>query len=170
MPSEVTSALLYRLHRQALVDYAHGIVRDRARAEDVVQDAWVRIEAVERRGPLTEPLRYFYRVVRNLALDGYRSQRREAERKADDLSDLAETVADTAPSPEKLSLVREELRLVLESLNELPPRTQMAVKLYKFDGLKLREVAEEMGISVALANKLILDGVEHCAMRVARRS
>lgn len=151
------------------MDYANRIVRDPARAEDVVQDAWVRVTAVERGRILVEPLGYFYRVVRNLALDGYRARRREVLRERDELTAIAETLPDSVPSPETVSQDREELRLVIESLNELPERTRRAVMLYKFEGLKLREVAERMEISVALANRLVLDGVEHCAMRVARR-
>ena len=152
------------------MDYANRIVRDPARAEDVVQDAWLRIAAVERGRGVVAPLGYFYRVVRNLALDGYRARRRETMRAGDEeMAAIAETIADAAPSPEIASQDREELRLVIESLDQLPERTRRAVMLYKFDGLKLREVAEHMGISVALANKLVLDGVEHCAIRVARR-
>ena len=151
------------------MDYANRIVRDPARAEEVVQDAWLRVASVERGRTLAEPLGYFYRVVRNLALDGFRARQREAMREGGELAVIAETVPDCTPSPEIAAQDREELRLVIESLGELPERTRLAVMLYKFDGLKLREVAERMGISVALANKLVLDGVEHCAMRVARR-
>jgi len=168
--SKPSSLALYRTHRSALIDYANGIVRDRARAEDVVQDAWVRIEAIERGRTLAEPLRYLYRIVRNLALDGYRAQRREAGRSGQDLAAVAEILPDAGPSPESAYLAREELRIVLESLEELPERTRLAVTLYKFEGLKLREVAGRLNISVALANNLVLDGVAHCAMRVARRS
>lgn len=170
MPSHSVAAILYTTHRDALVDYAQSIVRDRGRAEDVVQDAWVRVQAAEHRVPLTEPLRYFYRTVRNLALDGYRADQRESLRKGQELADAAETVVDATPSPEAAAIARDELRHVLEGLEELPERMRRAVKLYKFEGLKLREVAEHMGISVALAHSLVLDGIEHCAQRLMRRT
>ncbi len=168
VPHEFNSALLYKAHRTALIDYANGIVRDRARAEDVVQDAWERFQAVEGRRTLVEPLRYFYRIVRNLALDGYRVQKRDRLRQDGEVEAFSDSLADEAPSPEAEASAREELRLVLKSLDELPERTRLAVRLYKFEGLKLREVAETMGISVALANALVLDGVEHCAQRLMR--
>jgi len=170
VPPRSVAAALYSAHRDALVDYAQRIVRDRSRAEDVVQDAWVRVQAAERRIPLTEPLRYFYRTVRNLAVDGYRADQREVMRKGEELAAVAEFIADTTPSPEAVTVARDELRQVLEGLEELPERTRHAVKLYKFEGLKLREVAERMGISVALAHNLVLDGIEHCAQRVARET
>lgn len=168
-PSDLSSSALYKEHREALVDYANRIVHDHARAEDVVQEAWVRVATAERGRRMAAPLGYFYRVVRNLALDGYRVRRREALREGGEVMSVAGAVPDPAPSPEAALLAHSELRKVLESLDELPERTRRAVTLYKFEGLKLREVAEQLGISVALANKLVLDGVEHCAMRVARR-
>jgi len=169
VPPERASTLLYRAHRNALVDYANGIVRDRARAEDVVQEAWERIEAVERGRTLAEPLRYFYRVVRNLALDGRRAALREAQRKGADLTDISEVLADDMPTPDAEVGSRDELRIVLESMNELPERTRTALFLHTVEGMKLREVAERLGLSVTFTHQLIAEGKLHCIKRLARR-
>ena len=58
---------LYLAHRRELVNYANGIVGDRAQAEDLVQEAWLRFGAVAERRLLEEPIGYLYRIVRNLA-------------------------------------------------------------------------------------------------------
>ena len=42
-----------------------------------MQEAWLRFDEVSRQRLLDEPLSYLYRIVRNLALDGRRSQVRE---------------------------------------------------------------------------------------------
>lgn len=169
MPPEITSSLLYRMHRRELVDYANGIVRDRARAEDVVQEAWERIEAVERHRLLEEPLRYFYRIVRNLALDGHRVLRRDALRQVENGDEVAQAVPDEAPSPEQCAIARQQLQTVLQSMNELPERTREALMLHALDGLKMREIAERMNISIGLAHKLVVQGKAFCAKRVDRR-
>ncbi len=63
---------LYLSHRAALIEYAMPIVGDRMRAEDVVQEAFLRF-APARPAPAdparNQPLGYLYRIVRNLALD-----------------------------------------------------------------------------------------------------
>ncbi len=170
MPSsKLTSSSLYRVHRRALVDYANGIVRDRACAEDVVQDAWERIQAVERRRALSEPLRYFYRTVRNLALDGHRASKREAMRARAELADIVDNIADETPTPETSMVARQELRIVLEGMNELPERTRLALTLHTIDGLKLREVAERLGLSVTFTHQLIAEAKAHCIKRLSRR-
>lgn len=61
---------LYLKHRGSLVNYANGIVRDRAGAEDVVQEAYLRFSSASSDERLiTSPVSYLYRIVRNLALD-----------------------------------------------------------------------------------------------------
>ena len=160
---------LYIAHRSELVNYANGIVRDHARAEDVVQEAWERVSAVARRRPLSEPLRYFYRVVRNLALDGQRVKKREMLRDGGLLSDVAEAVADDAPTPEAEMSVREELQIVLDSMDELPARTRLALTLHTVEGLKLKEVAERLGLSISYTQQLVAEGKMHCIKRLSRR-
>lgn len=157
------------MHRNALVDYANGIVRDRARAEDVVQEAWERLQAVERGRSLSEPLRYFYRIVRNLALDGYRLQRREASHIKDD-GGVTEKVADELPSAEEGVIAQQELRQLVEALNALPERTRQVLLMHSVEGMKIREIADRLGISLGLAHKLVVQGKAHCAKWVGRRS
>lgn len=169
MPPELKSVLLYKSHRTALVDYANGIVRDRSRAEDVVQDAWERLQAVERGRPLTEPLRYFYRIVRNLALDGHRARKREALHTGAEIADLVEMVADDSPTAETGMAAREELHIVLASLEELPERSRLALHLHTIEGLKLREVAERLGLSVTFTHQLIAEAKLHCIKRLSGR-
>ncbi|MCJ2186692.1 RNA polymerase sigma factor [Novosphingobium beihaiensis] len=170
MPPERASTLLYRTHRTALVDYANGIVRDRARAEDVVQEAWERIETVERSRVLTEPLRYFYRIVQNLALDCLRARKREALREGGRLTDVSEVVADETPRPDAVAAAREEFRIVIESMNELPERTRTALVLHTVEGLKLREIAERLELSVTYTHQLVAQGKLHCLLRLSRES
>lgn len=152
------------------MDYANGIVRDRARAEDVVQEAWERIQAVERGRTLAEPLRYFYRIVRNLAIDGLRIHKREEERLGAELAEISEIVADETPTPEAEVAARDELRIVLESMEELPERMRTALILHTVEGKKLREVADHLGLKVPYTHQLIAEAKLHCIRRLSRRS
>ncbi|MCS4064264.1 MULTISPECIES: sigma factor [Pseudomonas] len=69
----------YLAHRAALLDYAAPIVGCRARAEDVVQEAWLRFSRQQDDADIRHPASYLYRIVRNLALD---QTRRTATEKA----------------------------------------------------------------------------------------
>jgi RNA polymerase sigma-70 factor (ECF subfamily) len=164
---DVAKLDLYLSHRAALVDYATPIVGDRMRAEDVVQEAFIRFSAA---GPgqapdalIVQPVGYLYRIVRNLALDWARHLAIEGGR--GDTSAL-EALPDMRPSPERAALYRDELRCVALALNELPPRTRTAFELHRLGGLTLQQVADRLDISLGLTHRLIRDALTHCAERL----
>ena len=169
MADEISTLTLFTKHRGALVDYADGIVGSRAEAEDLVQEAWLRLEKAGRRGRLDQPLAYLYRIVRNLAFDVRRRMMRERKVMSDADFDVATaTRAGDAPCPERVALSENELGIVLEAMAELPERTRIALEMHRFGGSKLREIAAYLSISVALAHVLVADGVEHCKRRLER--
>jgi RNA polymerase sigma-70 factor (ECF subfamily) len=161
-----TILALYLSHRGALVNYASGIVGDRARAEDVVQEAWLRFGAAFERRPPDDPLGYLYRVVRNLAIDGRRRATREARVVERGIGSDTDLTAADEPSPERQAEGREELRLLQAALAELPERTRMALEMHRFGGFKLREIAAHLGISITVTHEIIAEGVAHCRCRV----
>ncbi|HWA49116.1 MAG TPA: sigma-70 family RNA polymerase sigma factor [Dongiaceae bacterium] len=152
-------------HRSALIDYAAAIVGCRARAEDVVQEAWLRYEAAAAGRALDQPQGYLYRVVRNLALDLARRSRLESRHF--DQGPLPDMAADLA-TPESDALHRQELALVREALADLPPRTRAALEMHRIGGHKLKDIAAHLGISVGLAHALVYQGLDHCRTRLRR--
>jgi len=159
---------LFIANRRPLVEYATGIVGSRAHAEDVVQEAWFRVSRMDDGALVREPRNYLYRLVHNLAIDARRRIARELGRSAPE--EVALAMADEAPSSEQALAGREELRLVLEALAELPERTRLAVRLNRVEGLKLKEVADRLGMSVTRTHVLIASAIAHCDRWRARGS
>ena len=156
-------------HRGALIDYASGIVGNRAQAEDVVQEAWLRLDEAARRRLLDEPLGYLYRIVRNLALDGRRRMVRERHvLSPGSVETAAEASADERPTPETVALYKDEFQRVMDALAELPERTRIAVEMHRIGGCKLKDIAAFLGISLPLAHLLVVDGVRHCKESLGR--
>jgi RNA polymerase sigma factor (sigma-70 family) len=148
------------------VNYANGIVGNRAQAEDVVQEAWLRFGAVTQRRSLDEPVGYLYRIVRNLAVDGRRRLVREERVIAPQADAAVQEAADHRPSPEAQTLARNELRLLREALAGLPERTRIALEMRRFGGCKLKEIAAHLGISVTVAHEIVAEGIAHCRRHV----
>ena len=157
---------VYMAHRGALVNYANGFVSDPAHAEDVVQEAWLRYRAAASRRTLDEPVGYLYRIVRNLAIDSYRRRRREERVVEPATAKADERTADDTPSPEAAAIAKDELRLLMEAMAELPERTRVALEMRRFGGCKLKEIAAHLGISVTVTHDIIADGIAHCRRRV----
>jgi RNA polymerase sigma-70 factor (ECF subfamily) len=157
---------LYVAHRGELVNYADGIVRDRAHAEDVVQEAWLRFGAVAAARPLEEPVGYLYRIVRNLAIDSRRRAVREDRVVERHSAPATMDAADEHPSPEAAAAARAELRLLMAAMAELPERTRIAVEMRRLGGYKLREIAAQLGVSITVAHEIVAEGIAYCRRRV----
>jgi RNA polymerase sigma-70 factor (ECF subfamily) len=61
----------FERHRQVLFAAAYRMLGTRADAEDVLQEAWLRWDRVDR-GEVDEPRAYLFRLVTRLALDQLR--------------------------------------------------------------------------------------------------
>ena len=149
-------------HRVALVDYASRIVGNPAHAEDVVQEAWLRFGAATRGRRLEHPVGYLYRIVRNLALDRRRRLNLEDRHTAGEAARLTASTADAAPSPEDEAIARQELQRVIAAMDELPERTRIALEMHRFGGCTLKEIAQHLGVSISMAQLLVMQGIKHC--------
>ena len=166
MPDTNDRLQLYLTHRIALVDYAAPIVGCRAKAEDVVQDAWLRFsQGADNLAPLTQPVGYLYRIVRNLAFD--LNRRATLENRHTTHSESLDEHISNAPSPEQQALHVDELRKLQHALSRLPERTRQAFVLHRLQGLTFQQIGTQLGISVSLAHQLVRDALTYCAVQLS---
>lgn len=163
MTSESKLLQLYLVHRTALMGYAQQIVGSRAGAEDIVQETYLRFMAqterdTPRHPPITNPVGYLYRIVRNLALD---RGRRAAT--AGETQSLTENAPAPLSSPEDDILLRDDLRLVETALARLPVRTRHAFELHRLHGYTLQETAGHLGLSVTRVHQMVRTALTECA-------
>src|SRR5581483_361862 len=113
--TQVTLRDLYRQHRWDLVRLASLLVHERADAEEVVQDAFVRtLVAWDRLRDHSKALPY----LRSAVLNGCRSRlrhQRVVER-------TAPHAADAPAGPEQMAVSADEQQRVLDALRALPAR------------------------------------------------
>lgn len=153
-------------HRGSLIAYATAIVGSRAQAEDLVQEAWVRLEEAAQQRFVSEPLAYLYRIIRNLATDRQRDGARERRLLEQGNGNAPALSGTPSASPETIALYKDELRALEAALSELPKRTRVAVEMHRLGGYKLREIAAFLNISLPLAHRLVAEGLEHCRNRM----
>tara|TARA_B100000614_G_scaffold9277_1_gene8423 strand:- start:418 stop:942 length:525 start_codon:yes stop_codon:yes gene_type:complete len=163
LSQNTTELNLFVAHRSALIDYASRITGNRAQAEDLVQEAWLRFNQASQGRFLDDAKGYLYRIVRNLAMDTRRRALRESRLIAADIFDqVAETHADEMPNPETFVLYQNEYQCVMKAMEGLPERTRIAFEMHRFGGAKLREIAEFLNISTSLAQVLVTEAAESC--------
>jgi RNA polymerase sigma-70 factor (ECF subfamily) len=130
---------LGRAHRQAFRT-ACLILRNRADAEEAVQDAFLRAWRFRASLPDTEEgLRpYLYRVVVNACLTKLRTEAHERNTVGDD---ALETLPSPEPGPEAESEASDVARAMLRALADLPEHLRVTVVLRYYTGLSEKEIA-----------------------------
>lgn len=163
MSSADSSLSVYIEHRAELLHYANRFVRDPAKAEDVVQEAWLRLSAKSGTGEeVGHTLSYLYAITRNLALDWARRARWEVLEAPDSTAWRAHPAQ--TPSPEHVLVQRDQFRAVMDAVSKLPERTQTAFRLYKLEEKTLQQIADALGVSVSRAHQMVRDGLA-CATK-----
>jgi RNA polymerase sigma-70 factor (ECF subfamily) len=136
--------IIFRRWYARLVQSTEMMVRDRAVAEELVQEVmlelWRRRDTLDPNG---SPKAYLYQATRNRALNHLRHvhvQRRSALR-----MELEESRDASAPS----ELVAQEMSVALQrGVNALSPRCREVFELSRVHGLRYSEIADTMEISV----------------------
>jgi RNA polymerase sigma-70 factor (ECF subfamily) len=148
-------------NRQILVKIAARITGCRSRAEDVVQDAFFRLQsAPEITSSFKAQLSYLFQIVRNLAIDHYRKQSLELKYSGPEEEGL--NVVIHGASPETSHINFSTLESIADALSDLPPRTRYAFEMYRLHGVPQKDIAKELGVSPTLVNFMIRDALVHC--------
>jgi RNA polymerase sigma factor (sigma-70 family) len=125
--------------------------------EDIGQDAIVRMLQVKDRSAIQDPVRYLFRVARNLFVDAQRSRGRERAL-IDGGADL-DGESDGKADPERSLAGKERLEKALAVISDLPPRCRLAFRLHRFEGLSYAAIAREMKISPSMVEKHIAEAM-----------
>ncbi|ODC05354.1 hypothetical protein BFW38_10165 [Terasakiispira papahanaumokuakeensis] len=157
--------MLYQQHERALIDCAERLLGSRAQAEEVVQDAFLKIWEQRLGDNVREPQRFLFRIVRNLALDRLRRQSLEQRYLQQQLSIEMDTVP-AGSSPEEETLGMDMLRQLVMALSELPTRMRRVLILIRLEGRTQRDVAQCLGVSPTLVNFILRDTLAHCRQRL----
>lgn len=154
-------AAAYRQHRKPLVDTAQSLLGCRARAEDVVQEAFLKVWDQGFADNVRDEGRFLHRVVRNLAIDRLRRQALENRFSACD-ADVEQAPGPLSASPERQHAGTQALQGAITALAELPGRVQKVLLLSRVEGWTQREVARSLGVSPTLVNFMLKDALQHC--------
>ena len=138
---------LYIHFGRKLIHFAVGLVRIREVAEELVEDVFVNIWANRSRiAGIDNIAVYLYVAVKNKALTTLSRKARDLVTAPFDYLDT--NTDDFASDPYDLMITAEMMGRMNLAIQTLPPRCKMIFKLVREDGLKYKEVAEILNISV----------------------
>lgn len=154
-------------HLGRVYGFAARLLGDRAEAEDVGQEAMLRMWRVAGawRSGEAQLSTWLYRVTLNLCTDRQRSARRRPTEALDLVAEPADTRADT-----EAALMQRERAAALEAaLATLPDRQRQAVVLRHIEGLTNPEISEIMGVGVEAVESLTARGKRALTAALADR-
>lgn len=152
----------FRAVHAPLVRYATRFVPESS-AEDVVQDAFVRIwNGRERIDPSQSLKAFAYRTVRNLCLNRIR----DGKTRDSLLAERYEVPISAAPDPDDELVHSDFAERLRDWIGELPARQREALELSRFQGLSHEEVAEAMDLSPRTVNNHLVNALRAIRDRV----
>ena len=167
-PGWETIEELFAALESPLLGYAQRLVGEFSVAEDIVQDAFMKLHA--QFDEVREPRGWLYRTVHNQALN----HRRKAGKIVNlpPFSEAGEAAADQTADPKPLpdeQIARwENIGLVRLSLETLDERSRELIRLKFTEDLSYKEIAAKMGLTVGHVGYLLHHALKGMADELAR--
>ncbi len=150
---------LYEAWHLSLFRYLRTLGLHRERAEDVVQETFLRLTGHLARGGAETNLRsWIFQVAFNLTMDGHRVDRRERVQ-SDGPEFIPIEPADPHADPERTYLEKEAMERVEVGLTKLTTQQRNGV-LLRAQGLRYMEIGSMLGVSESRAIHLVKRGLE----------
>jgi RNA polymerase sigma-70 factor (ECF subfamily) len=129
-----------------LIEFAYAMLKLKDAATEVVDQVFVKIWQQRKKVTSVQSLRvYLYTATKNTALNYISKKAKEQITEPFDFINLQ--LSDNE-SPEQQMITSEIFKKIRLTVDELPPRCKMIFKLVREDGLKYKEVAEILNISL----------------------
>lgn len=130
----------------ALLYYAFRIMQDKSSAKDIVEESFIKIW--ERHSTFSHPKvikSWLYTTVHNGCIDWQRKQQ-NTNAQHEEMAHLQQNNSETHAMQE---IIRAEVTSeIYTAITELPPRCQRVFKLLYIEGKTLKQVADEMQLSI----------------------
>lgn len=120
-------------------------------AEDLLHSSFVRMMERQQATAIVNAEAFLVRSALNQARDDYRRSRHPAA--PGSLEAACEIVQDPFPLQDEACMARERLARVKAGIAQLSPRTREIFLMHRLDGMKYREIADVMDISVSAVEK-----------------
>jgi len=138
----------YTQNRSELIAHANRIVKDKAKAEEITQEALVKfmLAAPELSGD-DHALSYLHRTIENLCIDLFRAENRRPNLVAlDDATAEVESTWQVSGDHSLVISAAEDAAIIRQALSLLSPAERAALVMWEVEGRSTKEIAKELGI------------------------
>jgi RNA polymerase sigma-70 factor (ECF subfamily) len=134
-------------------------------AEDVAQEAFLKLYRLSRPGEVHSPRALLFSVATNLALDRIRQTRAEAAATSGAAAEMNE-VPDESPRPERRVLLDEAMQRLTRIIEELQPSLRQVFVMRYVTQMPRQEIADKLHITVGAVEQRLTRALTHCRERL----
>ncbi len=158
---------LYRDNFQTLVAFARskGCLPDVA--EEIVQDAFTRLNKYEAFDEMENEIAFLRTIIVNIIRDRFR--RHKITPVLIDYEALNDELKSDAPGPEASHMSKTLLRQTMDDINELPEVTKHIFTAYRIQEKTYQQISQENNISISIVRRHLRDAIVHLTQRRERR-
>ncbi len=159
---------LFAALESPLLNYALRLAREISVAEDIVQEAFMKLH--EQFVEVREPRRWLYRTVHNLALNHLRDAKKIVPLNAenDENASAENDPSDPQPLPDEQITRWEGIGLVRLSLETLDERSRELVRLKFNEDLSYKEISARTGLGIGNVGYILHHALKAIAEELAR--
>lgn len=144
---------VFETFHQPIFNYLLRMTQHVGLAEDLLQETFVRVyRGLPNFRGGSSLSTWIYRIATNVSLDYFRSKRSRQDKVTDALEDIdadQEWITDSVTASSEQALVQAEMSAcVRQYIRNLPPDYRAALVLSDLQGLKNKEIAEVLGVSL----------------------
>lgn len=151
-----------RLYSTALMNYFIRRGCQKATADDLVQDVFIRLAGRVSGGEIEKPEAYLMRTASNVWRDFMRKRQTHAHSKHSEYDEKKHSIPGF--SPEDSYEVQETIHQLVEVLKALPPRTRQVFMLCRYEGMKQEAVAKRLGVTPGCVSKQMAKAITYLAL------
>ena len=156
--------------RENLLLFLAARTRSMAAAEDLVQELYLKVAAVDPATDVRTPVPLLYRMASNLLVDQLRSAQRDGRRNAEWRTQTHVTLGGedivAEPAADDQLIAKDRARQLADAVEALPPQMGRAFRLHKLEGRSQIETAEIMKVSRKMVEQHIAAAIRHLAQRL----
>jgi len=147
-----------------LVRFLTSKLRNDQDASDLAQEAFLRIYNLNHPQKLNNARAFLFQTASNLVIDQQRRKKVHARYLRSEIppADEGDDSVQATPSAERTVAATQQLQLIYQTIEKLPPNCRRAFLLHRSRGMTYSDIAKEMGISVSMVEKYIIQALKQC--------
>lgn len=161
---EIRIQEVIRRHHDSLIKFLRRRLSIADDADDIAQETYIRMMKYEGSKEIKSPSAMLFRIAVNVANDHGRAAQARCASDHLELEDMQ--LVSEQPSAERDLLARQNLDLLFDVIERLPPKCKQVFLLSRVRGMTYPEIARHCGISVKMVEKQISRAMAACLKRV----